>query len=76
MPYSLTWGGQSCPQPPFRLLSSPANSRLQPGLAAHRALQLRVLDESIFFNPLVLALNSFLLAAFTAWMILPLFKLK
>jgi hypothetical protein len=45
----LLWGGQSCPQPPFRRLfraaressepQSPAESRLQPGLAAPRFLQ-------------------------------------
>src|SRR5260370_40592077 len=39
----LLWGGQSCPQPPFRRLfrpsrrlSEPAESRLQPRLAAPR----------------------------------------
>ena len=45
----LLWGGQSCPQPPFRRLfravralsepQSPAESRLQPGLAAPRFVQ-------------------------------------
>src|ERR1035438_10300716 len=42
--WSRLWGGQSCPQPPFRRLfravsepscsAGPAESRLQPGLAA------------------------------------------
>ena len=46
----LSWGGQSCPQPPFRRPSRgsvcrpapqwPANSRLQPGLAAPQLLLL------------------------------------
>src|SRR5271165_6486558 len=43
------WGGQSCPQPPFRRLlwpiressrvGKPAESRLQPGLAAPQSVQ-------------------------------------
>src|ERR1017187_1020451 len=44
---TILWGGQSCPQPPFRRLlramresselQSPAESRLQPGMAAPQA---------------------------------------
>src|ERR1039458_667787 len=67
------WGGQSCPQPPFRRLLGhqrafvlgrrPAESRLQPGLAAPqscpfvlmppgpRYLALFFISDSTFLNP-------------------------